>query len=88
MHVLRTGCLMLLPITNFSWLKEKEMYLQIVREVTDSHLQQNSLVSEKQDQTSAHRISRRFWHFILMGSLLFFAVITKKKKKKKITPSP
>lgn len=27
----------------FSWLKAKEMYLWIIREVTDSHLQQNSL---------------------------------------------
>lgn len=46
---------MLLPITNFSWLKEKEMCLWIIREVTDSHLQQNSLTSEEQDQASSQR---------------------------------
>lgn len=62
--VLEIWCLMLLPITNFSQLKRKEMYLRSVRELTDSHLQQNSSCSPR--SRSRHQLT---WYQGDLGAL-------------------
>lgn len=88
MHVLRTGCLVLLPITNFSWLKEKEIHLRIVREVTDSHVQQNSLSSLR--NRTRHQLTGYQGGFgtLFSWSHCFLQLTRSNNTKKKITPAP